>query len=110
MNKIKIYEYNLNKAYDYLKFTAENNGFYSPIRQKVCQIVYDKEQRNIKNLELAIKYLERRFKEQGLEVFLESPICHAVFSSEEWANKWSDKTVVILASGKTQKEEIDEEC
>lgn len=108
MSDLKIYEENLSRAYDYLEFTAENNGFYSPTRQEVCKAIYDKKDRTIANMELAIKYLQRRFKEQELDVFLETPICQAVFQSNEWDKRWPDKSIVILANGKMLHEEIDE--
>lgn len=108
MSDLKNYEANLSRAYDYLEFTAENNSFYSPARQEVCKAIYDKKDRTINKMELAIKYLQRRFKEQELDVFLETPICQVVFQSEEWDKRWPDKNVVILASGKMPHEEIDE--
>jgi len=108
MSDLTIYEANLSRAYDYLEFTAENNSFYSPTRQEVCKAIYDKKDRTIDKMELAIQYLQRRFKEQELEVFLETPICQSVFQSKEWNKRWPDKSIVILANGKMLHEEINE--
>lgn len=110
MIELNMYENNLSKAYDYLEFTAENNGFYTPTRQEVCKAIYDKKDRTVNKMELAIKYLQRRFKEQGLEVFLENQICKKVFQSQEWKKRWPDESVVILANGKKLNEKTDETC
>lgn len=98
MDNIDIYEKNLNRAFDYLLNIAENNGFYGPVRQEVCKVIYEKKDRNVEKMELAIRYLQRRFKEQDLDVFLTTQICEAVLQSAEWQKRWNNNEIV-LASG-----------
>ena len=99
MSDLENYEAQLNRAFDYLLCTAENNGFYSPTRQVICVAIYDKKDRNIEKLEKAIKYLSRRFTEQGLEVFLQQELCQKVLNNLLWIKKWSNKSIEILANG-----------
>ncbi len=99
MDKLQEYEKQLNRAFDYLLCTAENNGFYSPTRQVVCVAIYDKKDRNIENLEIAIKYLFRRFQEQDLDVFLNQEICKSISDNPLWQKRWINKDIAILANG-----------
>lgn len=99
MDNIQEYEKQLNRAFDYLLCTAENNGFYSPTRQAVCVAIYEKKDRSVENLEIAIKYLFRRFQEQDLHVFLNQKICKSVSENPLWQQRWPNKEIAILASG-----------
>lgn len=104
MDNTTIYEKNLNRAFDYLLNQAENNGFYSPVRQEVCTVIYEKKDRTVEKLELAIQYLQRRFKEQDLEVFLTTPICQKVLESKEYKTRWCNNEIV-LATGEILNDE-----
>lgn len=97
MEKLNNYLLNLNTAFDYLSEVSEKNGFYTQTRQYVCQIIY-KDSRNIQSLELAIKYLERRFEEQGMEKYLKEDKIKKLFLSKFWKKRWKLNTIV-LANG-----------
>lgn len=104
MDNTNIYKNNLSRAFDYLLNIAENNGFYGPTRQEVCKVIYDKKNRNIENMQLAIRYLQRRFKEQDLDVFLFTPICEKVLQSEPYKARWQNNEIV-LATGEILNDE-----
>lgn len=89
------YEEKLSRTFDFLLVMAENNGFYSPTRQKVCYQIYEKKDRTVAKLESAVKFLERRFKEQDLDAFLENPICQNVFNTEQWKTRWPQNIMVL---------------
>lgn len=103
MEELSNYLSNLSRAFDYLSETAEKNSFYTPTRQYVCQTVYKNSQRDIKSLELAIKYLTRRLEEQGMEKYLQEEVCKNVFLSNFWQKRWPANTIV-LASGEEGKQ------
>lgn len=98
MDNDTTYEKNLSRAFDYLLNIADNNGFYSPVRQEVCKVIYEKKNRTIEKMELAIRYLQRRFKEQDLDVFLTTQICEKVVQSEQYKERWKNDEIV-LATG-----------
>ena len=83
-----------------LQEKGEQQGFYSPFRQQVFidAIVAIDTPGVIDKTEKAIKFLERRFIEQGLDKELKESIIIELFNHIEWKKRWT-KNVMILADG-----------
>ena len=83
-----------------LQKTGEEKGFYSPFRQQVfieAMVAIDTPG-VIDKTEKAIKFLERRFLEQGLDKELKESIIVKLFHSSEWNKRWKNNSI-ILADG-----------
>lgn len=94
----KQYNADLKNVFNHLEKIAENAGFHSPIRQKVCTDIWESTTPTLVKLEKAVKFLQRRFQEQGMEKFLEDSICKQVFENVLWQHRWV-KDIVVLANG-----------
>lgn len=84
-----------------LQEKGEQQGFYSPFRQQVfieAMVAIDTPG-VIDKTEKAIKFLERRFVEQGLDKELKEGIIIKLFNHIEWKKRWN-KNVMVLADGK----------
>lgn len=106
MNEIECYQLELDKAFNYLEKTAEDNGFYGPLRQKVCTVIWIDKDNSLKNLEKAIKYLERRLTEQDMEELLEHEICKKVFNNNFWIKRWPTNIMVLAHGEEVMKPEV----
>ena len=83
-----------------LQEKGEQQGFYSPFRQQVfieAMVAIDTPG-VVDKTEKAIKFLERRFVEQGLEKELKESIIIKLFTHTEWKKRWT-KNVMVLADG-----------
>lgn len=92
---IKSYKVDLQNVFNHLEKTAENTGFYSPTRQKVCTEIWESKNPTLLKLEKAVKFLKRRFQEQGMDKYLEDSVCKKVFENSLWKSRCpQDKEVL----------------
>ena len=80
-----------------LQEKGEQQGFYSPFRQQVfieAMVAIDTPG-VVDKTEKAIKFLERRFVEQGLEKELKESIIIKLLNSSEWKQRWKNNSIVL---------------
>ena len=80
-----------------LQKRGEEKGFYSPFKQEVfiSACVTIDAPGIIDKTEKAIKFLERRFLEQGLDKELKESIIIKLLSSSEWKQRWKNNSIVL---------------